>query len=175
MLAYVLIANRDDGAQKILLIKDAAKLCQHIRVGDYLEAEGEKQSEELFHAAIAAQILNTLDLPNRRRLQIIDSPLIGSWYRDAVGGRSPLLAIDLIPALGAVMHVLFDEGLRLANVSSMAVVAGGQLFALRVIVPAMRDLSPRESARLHQVMLVDIRTTASLFVLSCYVVSGLVR
>ena len=73
------------------------------------------------------------------------------------------------------MHVLFDEGLRLANVSSMAVVAGGQLFALRVIVPAMRDLSPRESARLHQVMLVDIRTTASLFVLSCYVVSGLVR
>lgn len=50
MLPYALIANRDDGVQKILLIRDAAKLCQHIRVGDYLEAEGEKQSEELFHA-----------------------------------------------------------------------------------------------------------------------------
>jgi hypothetical protein len=50
MLPYTLIANRDEGAQKILLIGDAAKLCQSIRVGDYLEAEGEKQSEVLFHA-----------------------------------------------------------------------------------------------------------------------------
>ena len=50
MLPYALIANRDEGAQKILLIKDAAKLCGSIRVGDYLEAEGEKQSEALFHA-----------------------------------------------------------------------------------------------------------------------------
>ena len=50
VLPYALIANRDEGAQKILLIRDAAKLCQSIRVGDYLEAEGEKQSEALFHA-----------------------------------------------------------------------------------------------------------------------------
>ena len=33
-----------------LLIRDATKLCQSSRVGDYLEAEGEKQSEVLFHA-----------------------------------------------------------------------------------------------------------------------------
>lgn len=50
MLPYALIANRDEGAQKILMIKEAAKLCQHVRVGDYLEAEGEKQSEALFYA-----------------------------------------------------------------------------------------------------------------------------
>jgi hypothetical protein len=50
MLPYALIANRDEGAQKILLIRDAAKLCQYIQVGDYLEAEGEKQSEALFYA-----------------------------------------------------------------------------------------------------------------------------
>jgi len=50
MLPYALIANRDEGAQKLLLIREAAKLCQHIRVGDYLEADGEKQSEALFHA-----------------------------------------------------------------------------------------------------------------------------
>ena len=47
---YALIVNRDDGVQKVHLIQQAAKLCQHIRVGDYLEAEGEKQSEVLFTA-----------------------------------------------------------------------------------------------------------------------------
>jgi CSLREA domain-containing protein len=50
MTPYALIGNRDDGVQKVLLIRDAAKLCQSIRVGQYLEAEGEKQSEELFYA-----------------------------------------------------------------------------------------------------------------------------
>lgn len=50
VLPYALIANRDEGVQKVLLIKDAANPCQSIRVGDYLEAEGEKQSEALFHA-----------------------------------------------------------------------------------------------------------------------------
>jgi len=50
MLPYALIANRDEGAQKILLIKDAARLCQDVHVGDYLNAEGEKQSESLFYA-----------------------------------------------------------------------------------------------------------------------------
>ena len=50
MLPYAMIANRDEGAQKILLIRESAKLCKHIHVGDYLEAEGEKQSEVLFYA-----------------------------------------------------------------------------------------------------------------------------
>jgi hypothetical protein len=50
VLPYALVANRDEGVQKVLLIRDAAKLCQQIRVGDYLEAEGEKQSEVLFYA-----------------------------------------------------------------------------------------------------------------------------
>jgi hypothetical protein len=50
MTPYAVIGNRDDGVQKILLIRDAAKLCQSLRVGQYLEAEGEKQTEELFYA-----------------------------------------------------------------------------------------------------------------------------
>jgi hypothetical protein len=50
MLPYVMVVNRDEGAQKILPIRDTAKLCSSIHVGDYLEAEGEKQSEALFHA-----------------------------------------------------------------------------------------------------------------------------
>jgi hypothetical protein len=54
------------------------------------------------------------------------------------------------------MHALTDEGLKFVNVTSTAIVAGGQLFALRVIIPAMRDLPPQASAPLHQAMLVDL-------------------
>lgn len=49
MVPYTLIGNSDDGVQQVLLIKGAAKSCDWIRVGDYLYAEGEKQSENLFY------------------------------------------------------------------------------------------------------------------------------
>jgi hypothetical protein len=54
------------------------------------------------------------------------------------------------------MHAIVDERLQFVNVSSTAIVAGGQLFALRVIIPAMRDMPPRTSAGLHQAMLVEL-------------------
>ena len=46
---YVVIANRD-GLVTVVLFKDAAKAADEIRVGDYLEAAGEKQHVQLFHA-----------------------------------------------------------------------------------------------------------------------------
>ena len=46
---YVVIANRD-GAVEVRLLKEAQKACSSIHVGDYLEADGEKQHEFLFHA-----------------------------------------------------------------------------------------------------------------------------
>ena len=46
---YVVIANRD-GLVKVVLFKDAAQVAEDIEVGDYLEADGEKQHEQLFHA-----------------------------------------------------------------------------------------------------------------------------
>jgi hypothetical protein len=45
----VIIANRD-GNVEVKLLKEAQKLCSSIQVGDYLEADGEKQHEQLFHA-----------------------------------------------------------------------------------------------------------------------------
>jgi hypothetical protein len=45
----VVIANRD-GLVEVRLIKEAQAACTAIRVGDYLEADGEKQHEGLFHA-----------------------------------------------------------------------------------------------------------------------------
>jgi hypothetical protein len=46
---YIVIANRD-GLVKVELYKDAAQVAEDIKVGDYLEADGEKQHEQLFHA-----------------------------------------------------------------------------------------------------------------------------
>ena len=45
----VVIANRD-GVVEIRLIKEAQAACTSIQVGDYLEADGEKQHEQLFDA-----------------------------------------------------------------------------------------------------------------------------
>jgi len=45
----VVIANHD-GAVEVKLLKEAQKVCSSISVGDYLEADGEKQHEGLFHA-----------------------------------------------------------------------------------------------------------------------------
>jgi hypothetical protein len=45
----VAIANRD-GAVESKLIKEAQAACSSIQVGDYLEADGEKQHEGLFYA-----------------------------------------------------------------------------------------------------------------------------
>lgn len=45
----VTIANRD-GMVQIQLLKDAAKDCNGIQIGDYLLADGEKQTEQLFEA-----------------------------------------------------------------------------------------------------------------------------
>jgi hypothetical protein len=45
----VTIATRD-GASAIRLAKGVADLCPSIRSGDYLEADGEKQDEQLFDA-----------------------------------------------------------------------------------------------------------------------------
>ena len=39
-----------DGLVKVVLFKDAANAAGSIRVGDYLEADGEKQHEQLFEA-----------------------------------------------------------------------------------------------------------------------------
>jgi hypothetical protein len=47
---YVVIANRD-GLVKVLLYGEAAKAADSIRIGDYLEASGEKQHEQLFEAS----------------------------------------------------------------------------------------------------------------------------
>jgi hypothetical protein len=47
MVPYAVIGTRD-GAQQVLLIHESAKSCTSIHVGDYLEVDGEKQSEELF-------------------------------------------------------------------------------------------------------------------------------
>lgn len=46
---YVVIANRD-GLQKVRLWKDAKSACDWIRVGQYLTATGQKESEQLFNA-----------------------------------------------------------------------------------------------------------------------------
>jgi hypothetical protein len=43
------IANRD-GLVEVKLVKEAQRACSSISVGDYLEADGEKQHEGLFHA-----------------------------------------------------------------------------------------------------------------------------
>ena len=45
----VVIANRD-GFVEVKLVKEAQKACSSISVGDYLEADGEKQHEGLFYA-----------------------------------------------------------------------------------------------------------------------------
>jgi tRNA G37 N-methylase TrmD len=45
----VVIANRD-GTMDARLIKDAANMCQCIKVGNYLVTDGEKQNEQLFEA-----------------------------------------------------------------------------------------------------------------------------
>jgi hypothetical protein len=45
----VVIANRD-GLVEVKLLKEAQKACRSISVGDYLEADGEKQHEQLFYA-----------------------------------------------------------------------------------------------------------------------------
>jgi hypothetical protein len=45
----VTIANRD-GPVTVRLLQEAAKACGSIRVGDYLEADGEKVHEQLFEA-----------------------------------------------------------------------------------------------------------------------------
>jgi hypothetical protein len=47
---YVVIANRDGLVKVVLLGKDAAIAADSIKVGDYLEADGEKQNELLFEA-----------------------------------------------------------------------------------------------------------------------------
>ncbi|MFN8526368.1 MAG: hypothetical protein U0821_24985 [Chloroflexota bacterium] len=46
---YVIIATRD-GDQKVRLYRELKDACGRIQVGDYLEADGEKESEQLFHA-----------------------------------------------------------------------------------------------------------------------------
>jgi hypothetical protein len=38
------------GAVEVRLVKEARKACSSIQVGYYLEADGEKQHEHLFHA-----------------------------------------------------------------------------------------------------------------------------
>jgi Calx-beta domain-containing protein len=45
----VVIANRDRNVE-VRLIKEAQAACSSVQVGDYLEADGEKQSEILFDA-----------------------------------------------------------------------------------------------------------------------------
>ena len=52
------IANRD-GLVEVKLVKEARAACSSISVGDYLEADGEKQHEHLFHA-------DSLDIKRRR-------------------------------------------------------------------------------------------------------------
>ena len=44
-----IIANRD-GQVTIQLLYEAKKACRSTRAGDYLEASGEKQTEQLFEA-----------------------------------------------------------------------------------------------------------------------------
>jgi hypothetical protein len=45
--SYVLVGNRDGDVKVVLLCRDQ---CPTIRVGDYLEADGEKQHEQIFEA-----------------------------------------------------------------------------------------------------------------------------
>jgi hypothetical protein len=45
----ILIATLD-GVQRVMLACDAEVSCPDVRVGDYLEAEGVKENEELFYA-----------------------------------------------------------------------------------------------------------------------------
>jgi hypothetical protein len=45
----VVVANRD-GAVEVKLLEEAQQTCRSIQVGDYLEADGEKQHEQLFEA-----------------------------------------------------------------------------------------------------------------------------
>ena len=44
-----MIANRD-GLVEVRLLKEVQKTCMSIQVGDSLEADGEKQHEQLFDA-----------------------------------------------------------------------------------------------------------------------------
>ena len=46
---YVLIGN-EDGVQQVVFIKGVKSACKNIDVGDYLEAEGAKEHEQLFYA-----------------------------------------------------------------------------------------------------------------------------
>jgi hypothetical protein len=46
----VVIANRD-GDVEVRLVKDAVSACRSIQAGDYLEVDGEKQTEQLFDAS----------------------------------------------------------------------------------------------------------------------------
>jgi type VI secretion system secreted protein VgrG len=48
-IPYVVIGNVD-GDQRVRLRGDAKSMCSSIRIGDYLEADGEKQHEQLFDA-----------------------------------------------------------------------------------------------------------------------------
>ena len=47
------------------------------------------------------------------------------------------------------------RALRLLNLFSTGIVAGGQLLILRVIMPVKEHWSPRRSLQLHQEMLID--------------------
>jgi hypothetical protein len=46
---YLVIATRD-GNQQLRLLYDTRTQCQSVKVGDYAEADGEKQTELLFDA-----------------------------------------------------------------------------------------------------------------------------
>lgn len=46
---YALIGN-DDGVQQVVFTKGVKSACKNIQVGDYLEAEGAKEHEQLFYA-----------------------------------------------------------------------------------------------------------------------------
>jgi hypothetical protein len=48
-IPYVVIGTID-GEQRVRLHRDAQATCSSIRIGDYLEADGEKQNELLFDA-----------------------------------------------------------------------------------------------------------------------------
>ena len=46
---YVLIGT-EDGVQQVVFTKGVKSRCKDIDVGDYLEAEGSKEHEQLFYA-----------------------------------------------------------------------------------------------------------------------------
>ena len=48
-MPYLVIGTRD-GHQQLRLIKGARGQCDEARVGDYAEADGTKQTEQLFDA-----------------------------------------------------------------------------------------------------------------------------